>query len=120
MDFSDKTSYSINTKAMTLIVAGILVLVNILSLRYFVRFDLTESKQYSISDSTENILAGLEDIVTVKAYFTENLPPQFLPIDRYVRDILAEYEAYGSGNFSYEFADPERKVEAAQEAQRIG
>ena len=120
MDFSDKTSYSINTKAMTLIVAGILVLVNILSLRYFVRFDLTESKQYSISDSTENILAGLEDIVTVKAYFTENLPPQFLPIDRYVRDILAEYEAYGSGNFSYEFVDPERKIEAAQEAQRIG
>lgn len=120
MDFRDKSTYSLNSKVLTLIVIGILILVNILSVRYFVRFDLTENKKYSISDSTVSILHDLEDLVTVKAYFTSDLPAQFLPTKQYLKDILSEYEAYGSGNFDYEFVDPDESTEDAQEAQRIG
>lgn len=120
MDFRDKKTYSINNKALVFIVLGILVLVNILSLRYFVRFDWTRDDQYSISDSTKELLQGLEDIVTVKAYFTENLPPQLIPVRQYVRDILSEYEAYSGGNFDYEFVDPAEDLEAAQEARQVG
>ncbi|MGE3279100.1 MAG: GldG family protein [Candidatus Altimarinota bacterium] len=120
MDFRDKKTYSIHHKAAVFIVLGILILVNILSLRYFVRFDWTRDDQYSISDSTKELLQGLEDIVTVKAYFTENLPPQLIPVRQYVRDILSEYKAYSGGNFDYEFVDPAEDVESAQEAQQIG
>jgi len=120
MDFRDKTSYSINTKAMAFIVLGILILVNILSTRMFVRFDWTQGKQYSISDSTKALLTGLDDIVTVKAYFTEDLPPQFISLRQYVKDILSEYKAYSAGNFDYEFVDPMKDLKHAQEAQSIG
>lgn len=120
MDFQDKRSYSINNKALVAVVLGILILVNILSLSFFVRFDWTRGDQYSISDSTVDLLQDLDDIVTVKAYFTADLPPQLLPVRQYVQDILAEYEAYGAGNFSYEFVDPGSDVEAAQEAQQVG
>jgi gliding-associated putative ABC transporter substrate-binding component GldG len=120
MDFRDKTSYSINTKALTFIVLGILILVNIISLRYFVRFDWTKGDQYSISDSTKDLLQGLDDIVTVKAYFSDDLPPQYISVRQYVKDILSEYKAYSGGNFDYEFVDPAKDLESAQEAQQIG
>lgn len=120
MDFQDKRLYSINNKALAAVVLGILVLVNILSLSFFVRFDWTRGGQYSISDSTVQLLQGLDDIVTVKAYFTADLPPQLLPVRQYVQDILSEYKAYSGGNFNYEFIDPSANVEAAQEAQQVG
>lgn len=120
MDFQNKSSYSLNSKAVTLIVLGILILVNIISVRYFLRFDWTRNDRYSISDATVSILQRLDDLVTVKAYFTDNVPPQILPVKQYVSDILSEYQAYGSGNFEYEFLDPAQDPEIAQEAQSIG
>jgi len=119
MDFRNKLQYSLNNKALILIVLGILILVNILSTRIFVRFDWTRNDQYSISDATISILDRLSDIVTVKVFFSPDLPPQLAPAEQYVKDILGEYEAYGSGNFDYEFVDVER-AESQQEAQRIG
>lgn len=120
MDYRDKTAYSINSKVMALVVAGILILVNILSLRYFIRFDVTDSKQYSISDSSISILQRLDDLVTVKAYFTDELPAQFEPVEQYLKDILGEYKAYSNGNLDFEFVDPALNADAAQEAQRAG
>lgn len=122
MDYRDKTAYSINNKVLALLLAGILILVNIISMRYFVRFDMTSNDQYSISDSSIEILNSLDDLVTVKAYFTSDtdLPAQFMPIKQYVRDMLGEYEAYSGGNLDVEFVDPAEDVDATQEAQRVG
>ncbi|MDZ4216941.1 MAG: GldG family protein, partial [Candidatus Gracilibacteria bacterium] len=120
MDYRDKLKHSVNSKALALIVLGILVLLNILSLRYFFRFDWTQNKQYSISDSTVSILHDLDDLVTVKAYFSDDLPPQALPIRQYVQDLLSEYKAYGSGHFDYEFVDPSTNSDVAQEASGLG
>jgi gliding-associated putative ABC transporter substrate-binding component GldG len=44
--------------------------------------------------------------VTVRAYFTKDLPPPYSSQARYVHDLLDEYAAHGHGNFSYEFVDP--------------
>lgn len=120
MNFLDKKTYSLNSKALTALVLGILVLLNILSLSLFVRFDWTKNNQYSISDSTLSVLENLQDLVTVKAYFTNDLPPQMIPMKQYVSDILSEYEAYGSGNFDYEYVDPADRSEDLYEAQKIG
>ncbi len=105
---------------MVWLVLGVLILVNVLSLRYFLRFDLTKNQQYSISESTIGILSELDDIVEVKAYFSSDLPPQFIPVQRYVKDLLGEYAAYGSGNFDFEFVDPNVDFDAAQEARKVG
>lgn len=120
MDFRDKSSYSLNSKVLTILVLAILIVVNFLSLKFFVRFDWTKGDQYSISDSTKDLLTGLDDLISVKAYFSDDLPPQLLPVKQYVRDILSEYEAYSDGNFRYEFVDPALDLKAAQEAQQIG
>ncbi len=87
-------------------VLGSLVLVNILGARFFGRADLTRDGQFTLNQATVDTLQNLEDPVTVRAYFTKDLPPALASRARYVKDLLDEYYAEGDGNFRYEFIDP--------------
>lgn len=103
-----------------LLVAGILLLVNLLSRRFFLRFDLTEEKQYTLSKATKNILKNLDDLVTIKAYFSEDLPPSVAKVRRDFKEMLIEYEARSGGNLAYEFINPSQDAETEQQAQQSG
>jgi len=87
-------------------VIGSLVLLNIIGLRAFARFDITRDRVYTLSDGSKATMASLQDPVTVKAYFSENLPPQYAGNARYVRDLLQEYRAASKGQLSFQFIDP--------------
>lgn len=58
-----------------ILVTVILIVVNILSENYSFRLDLTEGKEYTLSEVTRNILKTLEKPVTITAYFSRDLPP---------------------------------------------
>lgn len=100
-----------NNTALTLAVVGILVLLNILGLRLFLRADLTRDGAYTLSQVTKDTLRGLEEPVTVVAYFTENLPAPYSGNARYVRDLLAEYRSQSRGQVRFEFVDPQLEGE---------
>lgn len=85
---------------------GCLVLLNILGLRTFFRLDATRDALYTLSDASKDTMAGLEDPVTVTAYFTDDLPPPYSSNARYVRDLLEEFRAASKGRLSFEFLDP--------------
>ncbi|MBI4811752.1 MAG: Gldg family protein [Ignavibacteriales bacterium] len=102
------------------LVLGIVVLINIIGLRFFKRFDLTNGNIYTLSDASKNLVKSLDDKFLVKAYFTSDLPPEYANNRRDLRDLLDEYRAYAGGNFQYEFIDPGKKEEIEQEAQRYG
>ncbi len=87
-------------------VLGSLVLVNILGAHFFGRADLTRDGQFTLSRASVDTLQALEDPVTVRAYFTRDLPPMLASRAHYVKDLLDEYYAQGGGNFRYEFIDP--------------
>ena len=91
---------------LTLAVVGCLVLLNVIGVRAFARFDLTREKIYTLSQASKETMAALEEPVTVSAYFTENLPPPYASNARYVRDLLEEYRAASKGKLSFEFIDP--------------
>jgi gliding-associated putative ABC transporter substrate-binding component GldG len=95
-----------NALVIALLVAGILALVNAISYRHFVRIDLTDSKQYTISPSTRNVLAELDDIVNIKVYLSRDLPPYLVTVTDQIRDILTEYRVYAGGNLAIEYIDP--------------
>ena len=59
-----------------LIFIGILVVVNMISENMFLRLDFTADKRYTLSNATKDILEDLDDVITVTAYFTKDLPPQ--------------------------------------------
>ncbi len=99
-----RIKYGGNTLAFVAIIFGILVLINFLSTRRFIRADLTEDKRYTISKATKNVLDTLDDIVTITTYFSTN-PAEVAQIRRDVRDVLDEYNAF-SKRLQIDFVNP--------------
>ena len=106
-----------NTAALVLIVFGILVLINFLSIRTFFRVDLTEDKRYTISKATKDVLGALDDIVTITAYFS-TAPAEVAQIRRNVRDILDEYKAF-SKHLQIDFVNPANFDDAQKQELRF-
>ncbi|MBI3180780.1 MAG: GldG family protein [Myxococcales bacterium] len=108
-----------NANVFLIAVAGSLVLLNLVSLRTFARFDLTKEGMYTLSKASKDTMASLEDAVTVSAYFTGELPPPYSSNARYVRDLLEEFRAASKGKLSFEFIDPmSQETEKDKEAKR--
>jgi gliding-associated putative ABC transporter substrate-binding component GldG len=103
-----------------LLIFAILVLVNILSDRFFLRLDFTGDKRYTLSNATKDILRSLKEPVTVKAYFSENLPPDIAKTRRDFRELLVEYNNVSRGKVVYEFIDPGKSEELEKDAQQNG
>jgi gliding-associated putative ABC transporter substrate-binding component GldG len=97
---------SSNANIFLAAVIGCLVLVNILGLRTFGRFDATRDEIYTLAKASQDTMAALEEPVTVTAYFTDDLPPPYSSNARYVRDLLEEFRAASKGRLSFEFLDP--------------
>ncbi len=95
-----------NSLVLTAAVIGILVMLNIIGWNAFSRLDLTEDQRFTLSPATTAMLDRLEDPVTIRAYFSEQMSPRFSNNRRYVRDILDEYYAASNGRVVYEFIDP--------------
>ena len=103
-----------------LLVIAIVVLANILSADFFTRLDLTETKRYTLSKATEDIVNELLEPVTVKAYFSENLPPNVAQTRQDFKDLLVEYASMSGGNLVYEFVNPGEAPELEEEANQAG
>ncbi|MCC6397132.1 MAG: Gldg family protein [Bacteroidetes bacterium] len=101
------------------IVLAILVLLNFVSVRLFDRIDMTRSGLFTLADASKRLMQTLDDKVTVKAYFTEDLPAPYNSHRRMLLDQLNEYRAYAKGNFQFEFIDPSGE-EGEREAQQQG
>src|ERR1041385_7798002 len=103
-----------------LLTIGILVLVNILSDSYFFRFDFTADGRYTLSNATKDILKAVKQPITVKAFFSENLPPDIAKTKRDFRDLLIEYANRSKGKVVYSFINPNEKEELEQQAAQSG
>ena len=60
------------------------------------RLDLTSNRQYTLSDSTKEILRNLDDIVTIKLFASGNLPVQVSLTQRDIDDFLGDLESSSS------------------------
>lgn len=102
------------------LIVAIIVAINFLSTEFHLRLDLTEDQEYTLSDATQDILDDLEDPVTIKAYFTENLPPQYSMIRQAFQETLIEYADRADGKVVYEFVNPNANGDIEQEAVKAG
>ena len=103
-----------------ILIIGIVLLVNILSSDFFARLDLTENSRYTLSRASEDIVSNLLEPVTVKAYFSENLPPNIAQTKQDFKDLLVEYSNLSRGNLVYEFVNPNEDPTIEQEATQQG
>jgi gliding-associated putative ABC transporter substrate-binding component GldG len=104
------------------LVVGIIVLINIISIKLFssLRLDLTLNKIYTLSSASKNIVGKLDDKLVVKAYFTDNLPAPYNNTRRYLQEILEDYRNYSNGNFNYEIISPSDELKLEEDAQKFG
>jgi len=99
---------------------GIAVVTNVIGGRIPGRFDLTQGKKYSLSETTKTAVGDLRDIVTITFYASSKLPSQLTPIVRDIKDTLRDYEQIGKGNITLVMKDPSNNPELAQEASSMG
>ena len=107
-------------KISIILIVGILIFVNLLSDQYYFRIDLTEDKQYTLSSATKDILKNIDEPITVKAYFSENLPSNVAQAKRDMNEYLTEYSRISNHNLVYKFIDPSSDEKLEIEAMQSG
>jgi len=83
----------------------VLILLNLAGSNAFLRLDLTSQHSYSLSKVSRETIRSLEEPLSVKVFFSSNLPSPYNGAERYLKDLLVEYSGTGSKRFSYEFFD---------------
>lgn len=83
----------------------IVVLVNIAGITLFFRLDLSANKMYSISDASKKVVSTFSEPLTIKVFFTKNLPAPHNNTERYLHDLLEEYAIHANRYFNYSFHD---------------
>lgn len=119
MASKSKTRLASESALFLLALGGILVLVNVLGLFFNVRVDATEKKLFSLSEGSRSVANKLEDQLEIRAYFSKELPPPYNAMERYVRDLLAEYRDASGGKITLRVIHPESD-EDKQAAERDG
>ncbi|NCF75063.1 MAG: hypothetical protein GWO87_01070 [Xanthomonadaceae bacterium] len=120
LNLNRKIKNQANLITAVLIIIGILAVVNFLSYQIFHRFDLTEGRDYSISPTTKNTLKSLDDIISVKLYFSKGLPSEYMNLEQDIKDILDEYKNYSGGKMKIEEINPGDTKEEQQKIQLLG
>jgi ABC-2 type transport system permease protein len=91
----------------------IIVLINLAGINLYFKFDLTKNSAYSLSKISKEVVSNLADPLTIKVFFSENLPSPYNSVHRYLLDLLEEYSDAGNHNFNYEIIDVEKNKESA-------
>tara|TARA_B100000029_G_scaffold48990_1_gene44778 strand:- start:427 stop:1944 length:1518 start_codon:yes stop_codon:yes gene_type:complete len=114
----------LDNKKSTLLFSGIvlitIIFINLIARNWFFRIDLTDNKMYSLSQSSVSVVEKIDDPLTIKIYFSNDLPGQYGNNKRYLQDLLEEYSAYSSGDLKFEFYSPESDEQLAEDAQKYG
>jgi ABC-type uncharacterized transport system involved in gliding motility auxiliary subunit len=96
----DRTSGEYVKLVISLIV---ILLINIAGMTLFFRIDLTRNGIYYVSDISKRVCKTLSEPLTIKVFFTKNLPAPYNNIERYLHDLLEEYSIDANQNFNYQF-----------------
>ena len=83
---------------------GAAIMINVSSASgLFQRLDLTESGLYSLSAPSIDAVSSLREPLTIRAFFSPNLPAPYNTVEQAVRDLLDEYAVYGGEFFNFQF-----------------
>jgi ABC-2 type transport system permease protein len=121
---SKRWSHGERTRAMRLNtqVTGALVGVNLLLLNIWLyplqglRLDLTDQQEYTLSQTTKDLLANLQEPLVIRGFISEKSHPLLNPLRPQVDDLLREYEIAGRGQVTADVVDPATDSEIETEA----
>lgn len=91
-------------KKFIILIIG-LVAINIISNYVFMRFDLTQDKRYTLSETTLAILKNTKEPLYIDIFLEGNFPGQFKKLQSETKQMLEELKAYNS-NIVFQFVNP--------------
>ncbi|NQU99469.1 MAG: GldG family protein [Parcubacteria group bacterium] len=111
-----QTKYGTNTAVAILALLGVLVIANFIAKKENVRWDLTKSKKYSLSDQTKKVLDRVDQDVQITLFYQASNPEK-----ANAENLLNEYKEL-SGHIQTEFIDPDKNPAEAKkyEVDRYG
>lgn len=101
--------YGGNALLLSLTFIGILGMINFLGSRHHKRFDLTEGRQFSLSNQTIQVLKGLKEPVKITAFMRAGTQAE-----QELKDLLSEY-VYHTDKLTFELIDPDLKPGVARQ-----
>ncbi len=91
-----------------------IIVINLISNFFFKRFDLTQDKRYTLSETTLNIVKEVDSPLYIEVYLEGNFPPEFKRLQNETKQLLEEFTAYNS-NIIFNFKNPIEKEETRVE-----
>lgn len=107
---SRSARYGAGSALAVVFVLGVLVIIGILTDKHSVRYDMTESKRYSLAPQTLKVLENLKTQVNVTGFFQGEGG-----MNKRARDLLDQY-AHACPKFKYKMIDPDRYPARAKAA----
>lgn len=80
------------------------------------RLDLTAQKEFTISQTTRDLVSTLPEQLLIRAYLSEKTHPLLSPLIPQINDMLKEYEIASRGMIKAEVVDPIKDPEIEAEA----
>ncbi|UPQ78513.1 gliding motility-associated ABC transporter substrate-binding protein GldG [Flavobacterium azooxidireducens] len=97
-----------------LLLLAVIIVINIVGNFYFKRFDLTQDKRYTLSESTIKLIENIEEPVFIDVFLDGNFPPEFKRLQNETRQILEEFRSHNS-NLIFQFTNPLEDESQAQQ-----
>ncbi|MFN0729931.1 gliding motility-associated ABC transporter substrate-binding protein GldG [Polaribacter gochangensis] len=94
-----------NLKFIAKLVLGLL-LINFLGNQFYKRFDLTQDKRYTLTNTTTSIIKSVDKVLNVKVYLEGDFPSEFKRLQIETKQFLEELRAVNS-NIRIQFINPD-------------
>jgi len=89
-----------------IIFVGIFILVNIIAQYFYIRFDFTKEKRYTLTARTKEILAQNKKDITITVFLDGEMPSAFKRLKNATKDLLDDYKSYAKANVKLIYIDP--------------
>ena len=103
-------------KKLGFLALGIFLL-NFASYYIYKRFDVTQDKRYTLSETTKKIIDGVDSPLIIDVFLEGNFPADFKKLQTETRQLLEEFNAYNS-NITFQFVNPIEKEEERVEVMK--
>ena len=96
-------------KKLGFLAIGLFIL-NFASYYIYKRFDVTQDKRYTLSETTKKIIDKVDSPLIIDVFLDGNFPADFKKLQTETRQLLEEFSAYNS-NITFQFVNPIEKEE---------
>lgn len=90
---------------------GIVIALLLISSQLTYRLDLSRDRAFSLSKISKDLVRDLEDVMLVKILSSSDLPSELNTLERYTKDLLAEFQSAGGNKFRFEEIRPASREE---------